>query len=150
MPRPLRYSSPPDQPRLISDLQAICMQKDWVSRLARRWKVSESTVRLWAKRGHLGMMHRTGINCVSIGSHAVYCFESKYADILGLGVPVISLRQILRRYAICRRTFYAWRKNSYFPAPLTMPGSKLMFWRVSDIEKWEMHWRITPQTTIVT
>ncbi len=125
------------------------MQKDWVGRLAQRWKVSESTVRLWAKRGMLGKLHKTGINCISVGSHAVYCFESKYADILGLGAPVIGIRQLLKRYGICRRTFYAWRMVNRFPLPLTMPGSKLMFWRVSDVERWEAHWRITPQTTIV-
>lgn len=108
------------------------------------------TVRRWAEMGHFGHVHRTGMNTMTVGSHDVLLFETRYADILGVGGAVMTVAQLCRRYGIAQRTFYNWKSKFQFPAPLKIPGSSFRKWRVSDVEQWEWHWRITPNTTIVT
>jgi predicted DNA-binding transcriptional regulator AlpA len=125
------------------------MRRDWVALLARRWDVCEETVRYYVKLGHFGAAQRVGHNAITVSSHAVLKFETRYADVLGIGAPVMGISQICKRYGIAQRTFFTWKKQFQFPSALKLPGSNKRKWRVSDIEQWDHYWRISPQTTIV-
>lgn len=126
------------------------MSQNWVERLARRWTISGSTVRAWARAGHFGAMYRSRHLTISVGSQAVFEFETKYADALGVGAPSLVSHQLCKRYGIAKRTLAYWRTRFQFPRPMHIPGTLVKRWRVADIERWESAWKITPNTTIAT
>jgi transposase-like protein len=146
--RPASWNYVRSSSERAGELQTICMARDWVEQLAKRWKVSANTIRRWACRGLLGKVHRISANQVAVSSVAVRCFEERYAAILSVGEISLNIRQVARRYNVAVRTVYDWRANLSFPQPDHIPGSSINRWRLSILESYDRARGITPFQSI--
>jgi intergrase/recombinase len=142
--RPAAWNYVRSSSERASELQEICIGRDWVERLATRWKVSANTVRRWAFRGLLGKVHRISVSQVCVSSAAVRRFEEQYAAILSVGEISLNIRQVAKRYNVSIRTIYDWRANLLFPQPDHIPGSAINRWRLSILESYDRARGITP------
>jgi len=50
-------------------------------------------------------------------------------------------RDICRRFGVSRTTLYRWTTTGTFPAPVRFGNSKSVFWKLTDIERWEVEQR---------
>lgn len=51
-------------------------------------------------------------------------------------MELLSTAQVLARTRVPRSTFFFWRKRGEFPAPLRVPGSRLVVWRSDVVDGW--------------
>lgn len=108
------------------------------------------TVRRWTAAGLLGEVHRKSVMQVQLSSMAVFEFEKRYADILSVGEPVFNGTQAAKRYGITLRTLQNWVNKHQFPVPERVPTSKMLRWRLSQLERWEAMYGIIPAAKYLT
>lgn len=60
----------------------------------------------------------------------------------------VRARDVCRRFGVSRTTLYRWTIEGTIPAPIKLGNSRAIFWKLSDLERWEGERRARAQLPV--